>query len=359
MFGRTQGLLAATLGLAAWGACATPDELSDLRPAGDPEVLTVLVADKGPDPDNDGIIANGEADVTETATFCKPNDNKRPNFVNYPLALGGTQLCPDDIAMGVDPITDAEPLEWYVRIQFDELLNPSIEDLIPILDDNGIATGTFSGTLANTQPVTLTCNGAAVMYDGYYAPEGNDLTWPVGPSLFIQPNDSSTIATGSPCEIAIKDVVKDKDGNSVPTDQRGGGGKYKFNVAPLTVTATSQEFPKDPTDPDPQPVDAPLQVGFNAIVDGATSIPATAVIIQTADDCNGTNAVTTLTATVAADPDDPTLIDVGDSAAAAGNFFVAGKIYIVTFDPAATVHDANGGTGALPDPADLTVCFGT
>jgi len=216
MFGRSQGVLAATLGLAAWGACATPEELSDLRPAGDPEVLTVLVADKGPDPDNDGLVGSGQADVTETATFCKTGDNKRPNFVNYPLALGGTQLCPDDLSMGVAEVTDAEPLEWYVRIMFDELLNPDIEELIPILDDNGIETGTFSGTLANTQPVTLTCNGTAVPYDGFYGPEGNTLTWPVGPSLFIQPLDSSGIATGSSCEVSIKDIVKDKDGNSVP-----------------------------------------------------------------------------------------------------------------------------------------------
>jgi len=355
MFGRSQGLLAATLGLAAWGACATPEELSDLRPAGDPEVLTILVADKGPDPDNDGLVGSGQADVTETATFCKTGDNKRPNFVNYPLALGGTQLCPDDLSMGVPEVTDAEPLEWYVRIEFDELLNPDIEELIPILDDNGVETGTFSGSLANTQPVTLTCGGVAVPYDGFYGVEGNTLTWPVGPSLLIQPLDSSTIGTGSSCEISIKDIVKDKDGNSVPTAQRG---PYTFQVAPLAVIGASQEFPKDPTDPDPQAVDAPLQVAFNALVDGATSVPATAVIIQTADDCDGTNAVAAVS-TVAADADDPTLIDVGDAAAAAGEFFVAGKIYIVTFDPAATVHDANGGTGALPAPEDLTICFGT
>src|SRR3954463_4119108 len=44
MNGRSRGLLAATVCLLELGACTAPEEHTDLRPAGAPEVLTVLVS---------------------------------------------------------------------------------------------------------------------------------------------------------------------------------------------------------------------------------------------------------------------------------------------------------------------------
>src|ERR1043165_6551407 len=50
----------------AIGACDAPVANTDLRPDGDPEVLTVLMFNNA----CDGVL--------EGATFCKTNDNKRP-----------------------------------------------------------------------------------------------------------------------------------------------------------------------------------------------------------------------------------------------------------------------------------------
>jgi hypothetical protein len=354
MFGRTQGALAATLGLFAWGACSAPTEISDLRPDGPPEVLTVLVADLGPDPANDGLIGSGEATVTETATFCKIGDNKRPGFVNYPLALGATQMCPDDLTMGVPEVTDAQPLEWYVRVMFDELLNPDIEDLIPNLDANGQPDGTSTGTIKNTLPFTLTCAGVDVPYDGFYGPEGNNVTWPVGPSLFVAPNDPTVIATSSACTITLKSNIVDKDGNQVPADQIG---PYKFTIAQLAVVGTTPGQPTDPTMPDIQDPTVPDVVNFNAFID-ATTVTAADVTINIVTDCTAATG-TPVAATVTADPMDPTAIDISDSTAVGGGAWTVNKFYQITFDSAATVKDINGGPGNLPGAADLTICFST
>src|SRR6202042_2484260 len=92
----------------------------------------------------------------------------------------------------LDEVTNADPSAWYVRIMFDELLDPNVETLVPNIDPTTMMPdGTFTGTLANTLPVTLQCTDAAgamqdVPYDGYYSPSGNALTNPLGPSLFIK-----------------------------------------------------------------------------------------------------------------------------------------------------------------------------
>src|SRR6185436_13731016 len=121
----------------------------------------------------------------------------------------------------------------------------SIETLTEILDEDDEPTGTFEGSIAGANPVTLECksiSGGAltnVSYDGYYSPAGNKVTWPLGPSLVIKPNDPTLIATNTECQITINDSVLDKDGNPVAADQRG---PYPFKIAPITVIAT------DPTD---------------------------------------------------------------------------------------------------------------
>jgi hypothetical protein len=216
--------------------CNDPELNTELRPEGDPEVLAVLV------------LTDAVSQLSEQATFCKTGDALRPNLVGLPDFTTST-ICPDSLTDGVDPVDKAYPDGWYVRIMFDELLDPSIEELTEIIDEEtGLPTGTFSGSIIGANPVSLQCQSVTgntlvnVDYDGYYSPSGNRVTWPVGPSLVIKPNEPGLIATGKECQITLNDTIVDKDGRTVPTAQRG---PYTFKIAPVTIIAT------DPTDADP------------------------------------------------------------------------------------------------------------
>lgn len=232
--GRSQGfaLVAAAAGALALGACNDPEQNTDLRPDGDPEVLAVLV------------MNDAASQLVETATYCAPNDEKRPNVVGLP-DFTAPNVCPDDLATGATEVTNAYPDGWYVRIMFDELLNPDIEELTEVKDPStGEGTDTYTGSIANTHPVKLECESVGggfveVPYDGYYSPAGNAVTWPLGPSLVIQPNAPKTVATGKACRITINENVVDKSGNKVPATQRG---PFPFKIAEPTILAT------DPTD---------------------------------------------------------------------------------------------------------------
>lgn len=207
--------------------CGVPEQNTDLRPEGPPEVLAVLV---GTDP---------SAQLSESATFCAKDDAKRPTGVGLP-DFSFVQICDDDPAVEAAMVDNAYPDGWYIRVMFDELLDPSVEELIEITDpDTGMGTDTFYGTLANTQPVTLQCESVSggmvnVPYDGYYSPAGNAVTWPLGPSLVIKPDEPRAIATSSMCTVSLKDTIRDKDGELVPAAQRG---PFPFKVAPLQIVA--------------------------------------------------------------------------------------------------------------------------
>ncbi len=341
-----------TAGLAV--GCSDPVASTDLRPAGDPEVLSVLVM-------NDSVF-----EFLETATFCKTNDEKRPAFVGTPL--GGINVCDDDVSAPAEEVVDAIPTFWYTRIMFDELLDPNVEELIPILDPDTMAeTGQFTGSLLNTQPVNLTCGGTAVAYDGYYSPSGNNVTWPVGPSLFIAPLDLTTVATSSECTVEIKDTVVDKDGNSVPADQRGSAGEYKFQIAPLEFLGTAPEEAA-PGEEEIISPEAPVVATFNAFIDAASIDAATEVAIKEVPIDAGTGAPicddagTAVAAKVEADPADPTSVDISLATPAATCptcVFDASKAYVVTFSDTNAVADLAGGPGALPGAADFSLCFTT
>jgi Bacterial Ig-like domain len=257
----TQGAVAiATIGALALSGCEDKVARTDLRPEGPPDVLAVLVL-------NDSV--NG---LVEAATFCKDGDEKRPSIVGLP-DFTTTVLCPEDLSATQPMAEDASPDTFYVRIMFDELLDPTVEDLLPILDENGLETGSFTGTIAQTQPVTLKCTGVDgalhdVPYDGYYSPSGNAVTWPVGPSLVIKQVGDFIIPTNSACEVTIKDSVHDKSGNPVPADQRG---PFKFKVSGLKPLAND---PADDTviDAIQMYFDNPF-VQFNAEVDIASLCP--------------------------------------------------------------------------------------
>ena len=351
MIGRTQAHLAATACVLWIGACSNPDEQTDLRPSGAPEVLTVLVSN---DAAGDGIL--------EGATFCKVNDDKRPTLVPA-NPDGPAQVCPDDPSKGATKVEDAVPLGWYVRIQFDELLNPEIEDLLPIPNSD-----LMQGSLARTQPVVLTCAGANVPYDGYYDPSGNSFTWPLGPSLFIQPTDDTTIPTGADCTVMIKDVVVDKDGEKVPGAQ---AGPFTFSIAPLDLVGTDPAPPRDAAKPNTVAPEDPLVLSFNAQVDPASLDPAK-VTIQEATDCDGTGAVTkpaVVKEHVINDMGDvdKTSIEISDGMAPTDLAFddspdpMNPKVYVITFAADAQVKQdiPTGGVVDLPVAEKLSICFKT
>jgi hypothetical protein len=367
MTGRSQGYLAATACVLGFGACTAPTEHTDLRPDGPPEVLAVLASD-----DTDG------AGAVETATFCKVGDAKRPGLV--PAALAGpTQVCPDDPTMGADEVTDTQPVDWYVRIMFDELLNPDKAETL--LDPTGTKpcapTEICKGSLKSTQPVTITCAGVDVPYDGYYDPSGNSFTWPLGPSLFIQPIDTSTVATGSECEVKIKpDVVTDKDGNHVPMAELAG--PYTFKIAPLALLSENPAQPKDLTMPSTISASKPLVLTFNATMGqdpkNPTSLNPAQVKIVDAADCMGNGTVTTHTVNIQniqLDLDNKAAIDIGDIPGDPGDpkatppkpatppTWKPGLTYIVTFPMGIKVNDFAGGPGSFPDANKLTICFKT
>src|SRR5688572_7683211 len=68
---RKRGAVVSTCAVLALSsaACDAPTAITDLRPDGEPEVLSVLVM-------NDGVDF-----FIETATFCAVDDDKRPGFI--------------------------------------------------------------------------------------------------------------------------------------------------------------------------------------------------------------------------------------------------------------------------------------
>jgi len=339
----TQG--AVVFGMLALSACTDPTLRTDLRPDGPPDVLAVLVM-------ND--VATG---VLEAATFCRLDDDKRPGTVAGPAGLGVPLLdiCDADLSVQATEVTDAAPSSWYVRFVFDELLNPAVEDLV----DDPSGDGTFNGTLVNTQPATLQCNGVAVPYDGYYNSAGNTQTWTIGPSLVISPLDPDLIPSGSSCEVGLKaGKIVDKQGVGVPDDELAPG--YKFKTADLAVTATDPEAPEDLADPDgitEIDVSAPLAVGFNAAIDAGSLTVDEVTILEVASctDTVGTPVVPVITANA----DDKLSLNIGDAAAATDDAWVAGKTYLVTFAATANVQDRAGAVLALADAEIKPICFTT
>jgi hypothetical protein len=347
---------AVVVALAAFGACSDPELSTDLRPAGPPEVLSVLVMD------------DYDAGLYETATFCKPGDTKRPGQVGRP-DFTTTNVCDvDDLNKGADEVVAAVPTAWYARIMFDELLNPDIEELVPNIDmSTGQPDGTFTGTIENTQPITLTCGGVNVAYSGYYNPAGNNVTWPLGPSLFIQAVDLSTVPTGSECSLMIKDIVVDKDGEKVPADQRG---PYKWKIDTLQMFGQTPAA-ADPGDEPTIVAAAPLTLSFNAVID-PTSLKADQINIlekacaaATCDptDCASTTGATAIAASaIVVGPNadgDPLSLDISITGGAAGDAWKKNKAYTVSFKDTNVIKDVAGGTSALPGAADFTECFTT
>jgi hypothetical protein len=385
MFVRTQGSLAtvtcAVVGLG--GGCTNDVVNSDLRD-GPPDVLAIVVnSPDHRDPcsgSNQATCSFSPGQPLEQATFCKAGDTKRPGLVGT-IDLTTVQVCPATLSAAATEITDAfygiqanaqNPMGglvtptngWYARIMFANLLQPNIEDLIPNIDPSTkMPDGTFTGTLATTQPVTLTCGGTAVQYDGYYSPSGNSLSYPVGPSLFIAPLDPTSVAGGTECSLSIKNTVKNKAGQAVPSSELG---PYTFKVGQIALQSSTPNCAGNlpgcsmgdltmPTMIDATA--ASLVLTFSGAVD-VTSLTAADVVLQTGTDCMTPTA--TATAVIGSDSNSPAALDVFDAAATGTNTFVTGQTYIFTFKAGVMVKDVAGGDSLpMPAPADFTVCFTT
>lgn len=263
---RTQGALAVGLGILATGCLSEPELKTNLRPEGPPEVLAVLAIDP---------VVTGH----EGAAFCKYDgdtlDEKGPGLVQ------GTQICPtsaDDFqAEGLFP------LGWNIRIVFDELLNgDAVEELDCDLDDDGAPDEPFicEGHIANTRPVTLTCGGTAVGYDGYYYPNGNKESFPVGPAIVVIPDPADlTFPTGTECTVTITDVVVDKQGETVAS----GADNFSISIQDLALFSTDPEDAAAVEDRGVLGPDDVVAFTFNADLD-PTSVQATEVTVL---DANG------------------------------------------------------------------------
>ncbi|WP_428261156.1 Ig-like domain-containing protein [Haliangium sp.] len=251
-FVRMSIVCALTVALAAVSGCDDAEIKSDLDTSGSPRVTSVTVSTEG---------------AGEAPTFCGDPDEDKVTL----LCFDG-----DGLPIEPDPATDVTPQGWYVRLVFNELLNPDrAEELVIVRDSSapdGIARDQYNdpvlrGTLENSQPVNLVCGGAAVPYDGFYNPSGNHLSVPPGPSLVVQAR--AYVATETDCTIEVVQGestpgfgVFDKSGNPVDAGKRGPFG---FRIAPIAV---------DTVDPDDEAdgvaLDAVAEVVFNAPVDAAT-----------------------------------------------------------------------------------------
>lgn len=327
---RTQGVLAAGLGLLITGCFSDPDLKTGLTPEGAPRVLAVLATDN-----NTGA---------EPPAFCRYDsagnlDPKGPSLVQ------GFIICPDTKAeFDMTGPAELEPLAWNVRTMFDELLNG--DKVETLLDTEPDAQGnpkpctadsdTCDGHIDTTLPFDVSCGGSAITYDGYYYPNGNKESNPVGPALILAPIDLAP--TDTDCQFTIKpSVVVDKQGEAVPTGPNEN--VFTIHVKQLDVVET------DPVDADAVAdrgvlaPDGAVVMLFNSLVDD-TTVAAAEVEIRNLD----TNAVVASDYAIA----DNELDIFGAADLPAGN-------YSASLKAASIVSDVAGGTRTFTD--GVTVRF--
>jgi hypothetical protein len=331
---RAQGFLAAGFGLLVAGGtlvgCGTPDFKTNLRPAGDPEVLTALVINENFD---------------EQATYCKPNDPKVPvvitggcgTFFGTECCTGCVGVCPapgEDAPPVMNAVSNAEPLEWWVRVVFDELLDgDAVETLIDATPGGtGGPCTDFStrctGHIDETQPFTIVCDGATIAYDGFYDPTGNNVTLPPGPSIVAYPLDF--VPTSATCTLTINDVVVDKQGNPVPAAQRSG---YQWQIAALAFFDITPADGATGVDPGVE-----ITLSFNSLMDAGSVEPGEITFV----DGNGDP----VTFTVEADETELYLVPAAD---------LADGDYTVTITAGTTFADIGGGEVTID--ADEVITF--
>lgn len=346
--------------------CAAPDQPTDLRKDGPPSVTSVVVmTDLSTDADPPAQ-STGASRLIETATYCRIGDEKRPGIVGLPN-ITTTQVCPDDLtkAAVTDKTAEGVPPAWYLRVVFDELLNPDVEELLPI--DPALPDGPKYGTLINTQPVGLKCEGVDIDYDGYYAPNGNKVSWPLGPHLFILPLDPGAAKTGSTCEVTLGAMVTNKRGEKV-----ANGASFTFKIAPMELRFSEPDYTADDAADGSleQATDTPVEFFFTGAIgslpaaadvrifsgaNGAGSTPNAAV-------CGAGGTQVAAVSAIAGDEVDVDLIMLlGVTTGTAGEFWLPDTTYRVEFAPTAKVTAKQGSVGVDEGkfPSDFKLCFHT
>lgn len=375
--------------------CSDPDLPTDLRTSGPPRVTTVTVmSDLENDADPDST-RSGIGRILEDATFCHVGDDKRPNIVDLP-DIRTLQVCPDDLHMKAsdDGVAQAAPPVWFVRIVFDELLDPSIEDLVPVFDTTGNQIGT-RGTLERTQPVTLQCDGVNIAYTGYYVPNGNKQSWPLGPALFIQPMSATDAKTGAMCNVSILDKVQNKAHQPVADDRT-----FTFQIAPMALRPFTDPDASDPHAADGSitlgPTDSvqlfwPAELKAGATITTPNPDPKQDDDVITLSDLDITKVNLTSGANLPSGDADPAVcdgtggtpvdpltiraylrgsgadttalvlkIDAGGPTAQQTQVWAPNTTYLLTFSDNATVTPKQGGgPGMLPLAKDFKLCFHT
>jgi hypothetical protein len=242
-------------------ACGDPELASELDSDGPPEVLEVNVA-------NDTAPLDPNFQATEAATFCRQGDEFKVSTFYCPEQRDETDTPMPGVRV-FEPIMDATPASWHVRVIFSELIDPSIEALV---EEDGVVVG---GSLAQSQPFILRCGDAEIPYDGYLEPGGSHLSFPPGPSLVATWTEYVASGTDN-CEIELRPgVVTDKDGEAVPEDQLG---PYPFGIAPMAVLETAPADADEGVDPT-----SGISIVFNAPVDLKTATAADQIVVTAGD----------------------------------------------------------------------------
>jgi hypothetical protein len=242
--------LVLAVSMATLAGCSEEGNESELDSEGPPRVTVVTL----------GIVGSADPEV--------------PAYCLGPEADKISVVCLD--AAGEYAFDDSQPAEtspigWQVRLGFNELLDPDrAEELVVVRGPDGeperdqYGNPVMRGTLARSQPVTLTCNGAPIAYDGYYNPSGNHLSLPPGPSLVVQALGAAP--TSATCQVEVVQGesapgfgVFDKRGNPISAADRG---PFMFRTAALGVTGAVPVI--DATD---VAVDVAPLVSFNAPID--------------------------------------------------------------------------------------------
>jgi hypothetical protein len=317
---RTQGLLAVGLGVFAGGCFGDPEIRTDLRTEGPPQILAAM----------------GQSLVTalEFPFFCRyvngAKDEKAPGYV-IDYQLGSQVVCPD--AAGDFQSTDLDPRGYGLRIMFDELLDADAVETL-ICEDNGVC----AGSMATTQPVSVTCGTAnsAVDYDGYYTPNGNNTTYPLGPSIVVVPG-SVDFATGTECTVTMGANIRDKSGVTVEAAE----ASLDFKIADLEILDTDPADAEDVGDRAVLDPDGAVGFAFNAYIDDA-SIAAADFEIRT----EAGAVVASDFAVDAFNVDGDAIFIFGAADLPPGN-------YVARLKSGAVIGEVNGGTITLAADEDV------
>ncbi|HUQ05570.1 MAG TPA: hypothetical protein VM261_23870 [Kofleriaceae bacterium] len=280
----------------------------------------------------------GQSLVTaeEYPFFCRyvggVKDDKAPGFV-IDAILGSQTVCPDE--MGDFAATDVDPRGYGIRVMFDELLDGDAVETLDC-DDDGVCVG----SLATTQPVTFNCGATAVEYDGYYVPNGNNTTFPLGPSLVIYPT-AYEVQTGTECTLTMTDVIRDHSGDHVEAAE----ASLDFRIADFEFTGTDPEDAADVTDREVLDPDGAVAFIFNAEIDPTSVTAADFEVINT-----DTSAVITGTAAAVDDVNATGDAILVGHASMAG--FPAGN-YTARLKAGASFTEINGGTITLDEAVEV------